>query len=76
MGDDVLLALLSEEERQEWPALGPAEQAALRDTLTQRVPPTDDLRALTRHLFDRGRVSGERILRRQHFEGARAEDAS
>src|SRR5579862_7986448 len=46
------------------------EQAALRDILTLRIPPTEELRALTRQLFTLARGGAGHILRRQVFEGA------
>ena len=44
---------------------------ALRDARTQRVPPTEELRALTRQLFARALRRDAWILRRENFEGAR-----
>jgi len=74
MNDEELLALLGEEERQEWPTLSPDDRAALRDILTQHIPSSDELRALMRHLVARVRVGDGRILRRQNFEGAKAHE--
>lgn len=48
------------------------DESALRDALILRVPPTEELRELTRQLFKR--VGTGRILRRQYFEGARAHE--
>jgi hypothetical protein len=72
MTDDEVLALLGEEERQEWLALSEEEKAGVRDSFTPgHIPPTDELRGLTRQLFARARAGQGRILRREAFEGAR-----
>jgi hypothetical protein len=70
MSDEELLALLSEEERREWPTLSLADQAAMRDMLTQRVPAAIELRELTQRLFNLVRLRAARILRPQHFDDA------
>jgi hypothetical protein len=71
MTDEEVLAILSEAERQEWLALSEEEKADVRDSFTPRhIPPTDELRALTRQLFVRAGAGEGRILRRQDFEGA------
>jgi len=46
------------------------DRAALRDARTQRVPPTEELRALTRQLFARALRRDGWIVRRENFEGA------
>src|ERR1700682_2791361 len=74
MNDEELLAILSEEEQKEWLALSPEEQAAVRDSFTQRIPRTDELRVLTHQLFDRVRRGDWRILRRQNLEGAKVHE--
>jgi hypothetical protein len=48
INNDELLALFSEEDRREWFALSAEEKAAVRESITQRIPPTDELRELTR----------------------------
>ena len=71
MNDEELLAFFSEEERRQWVALNAEEQAAVRASFMRHIPPTEELRALTRQLFARARFGDGRILRRQNFEDAR-----
>jgi hypothetical protein len=48
----------------------PEEAAGLLDAMDPRVPPTEELGALTRRLFDRAPRGDWQILRRQVLEGA------
>jgi hypothetical protein len=73
MTAEELLAFFNEKERH---ALGPEDQAVVRESYIQHVPPTEELRALTRKLFARARMGDGRILRRQAFEGATVHESS
>ena len=70
MTDEELLAILSQEDRRAWPTLDAEEKAGLRDIYTPRMPPTDELHALSHRLFAQWEAGDGRILRRQNFEGA------
>jgi hypothetical protein len=70
MNDEEFLARFSEEERRVWFTLSPEDQAAVRASYTQHIPPTDELRALTHQLFVRASAGDGRILRREDFMGA------
>jgi hypothetical protein len=48
----------------------PEEVAGFLDAMDPRLPPTEELRTLTRELFERVSRGDGRILRRQVFEGA------
>jgi hypothetical protein len=50
--------------------LSPEDQAAVRASYTQYIPPTEELRALTQQLFARALAGDGRILRRENFTGA------
>jgi hypothetical protein len=70
------LASLNAEERAQWVALTDEEKAAVRDSFTQHIPPTEKLRALTRQLYQRARFGSARALRRQQFDGAQIHECA
>lgn len=74
MGDAELLAFLSAEDGEAFLALSEEDKVAVREAFTRRLPPSEQLRALTDQLFARARARDGRVLRRQPFGDAKIHD--